>query len=56
MDEKIIFPVSFDKAKEIEGTLVEDEEGMLSVEKSIGIYAPDGEMESILFGVKGYYE
>ncbi len=29
---------------------------MLSVDKSIGIYAPDGEMESILFGEKGYYE
>ena len=32
------------------------DEGMISVDMSIGIYAPDGEMESILFGEKGYYE
>lgn len=56
VDEKKIFPVSFETAKQAENTLIEDEEGMLSIEKSIGIYAPDGNMESILFGVKGYYE
>lgn len=54
--EKMIFPTSFAEAKNIEKTLEEDEEGMLSIDMSIGIYAPDREMESILFGEKGYYE
>ena len=53
---KMIFPTSFEEAKKIEKTLEEDEEGMLSIDMSIGIYGPDREMESILFGEKGYYE
>ena len=53
---KMIFPTSFEEAKNIEKTLEEDEDGMLSIEMSIGIYGPDREMESILFGEKGYYE
>ena len=43
-------------AKNVEKSLKQDDEGMISVDMSIGIYAPDGEMESILFGEKGYYE
>ena len=51
-----IFPVKIEEAQKIESSLVRDEEGLISIEKSIGIYAPDEDMESILFGKKGYYE
>lgn len=54
--ENMIFPTSLAEAKNIEKTLEEDDEGMLSIDMSIGTYAPDGEMESILFGEKGYYK
>ena len=36
--------------------LEEDDIGPISYERSIGIYAPDDEMESILFGREGYYD
>ena len=51
-----IFPVKIEEAQKIESSLVRDEEGLISIEKSIGIYAPDENMESVLFGKKGYYE
>ena len=56
IDRKQIFPISLDEAYEVFPFLAEDEDGPLSIEKSIGIYAPDGEMESILFGKEGYYD
>lgn len=37
-------------------SLVSDDDGLISFEESIGIYAPDGAMESVLFGAKGYYK
>ena len=51
-----IFPVKIEEAQKIESSLVRDEEGLISIEKSIGIYAPDENMESVLFGKEGYYE
>jgi hypothetical protein len=33
----------------------EDDCGFISKNKSIGVYAPNGRMESILFGCVGYY-
>ena len=54
--EKLLFPTTYDVAKNVEKSLKQDDEGMISVDMSIGIYAPDGKMESILFGEKGYYE
>lgn len=52
----IIFPLKIEEAEKIESSFVRDEEGLISIEKSIGIYAPDENMESVLFGKKGYYE
>lgn len=37
-------------------SLERDDDGLISTEQSIGIYAPGGKMESILFGVRGYYD
>ena len=54
--ENLLFPTTYTVAKSVKKSLEQNEEEMLSVDKSIGIYAPDGEMESILFGEKGYYE
>jgi hypothetical protein len=45
-----------DKVYELLPDLEEDDIGPISYKKSIGIYAPDEEMESILFGVEGYYD
>ncbi len=52
---KKIYPV---KANEIEALTgcVKDEDGYMCVEKSIGFYAPDEKVESILVGEQGYYE
>lgn len=51
-----VFPTDFASAKEAVPSFIQDDDGLLSTELSIGIYAPDNEMESILFGKKGYYE
>lgn len=52
----VVFPVTPEEAQRVIPSLVPDGDGLISIEESIGIYAPDGTMESILFGVKGYYE
>ena len=52
----LLFPVELDSAKLIIDDFEQDDDGLISYSKSIGIYAPDGEMESILFGKDGYYD
>jgi len=47
--ENLLFPTTYTMAKSVKKSLEQNEEEMLSVDKSIGIYAPDGEMESIFF-------
>lgn len=54
--EQIIFPTSLEQAKKIIGDFLKDGDGYTNVEKSIGIYAPNEKMESILFGADGYYK
>ena len=51
----LIFPTDFETAKKVIEDLEEDDDGLISISKSIGIYAPCGDMESILFGKEGYY-
>ncbi len=53
---EVVFPTTLEKAAAAIPSLERDDDGLLSAEKSIGIYAPYGEMESILFGVRGYYD
>lgn len=53
---KTIFPTSLQAAQSAIQGLRSDDDGLISKEDSIGIYAPAGTMESILFGIKGYYE
>lgn len=53
---KVVFPTTLDKAIDAIPSLERDDDGLISFEQSIGIYAPYGEMESILFGVRGYYD
>lgn len=51
--ERKVFPVNVNRL----GDIIDDfDDELISVSKSIGIYAPDEEPESILFGCKGYYE
>lgn len=48
-----VFPVNVDDIRDI----IDDfDDELISKSKSIGIYAPDDEPESILFGCKSYYE
>lgn len=48
-----VFPVNVDDIRDI----IDDfDDELISKSKSIGIYAPDDEPESILLGCKGYYE
>lgn len=56
VDGEVVFPTTLDKAAAAIPSLERDDDGLLSTEMSIGVYAPYGEMESILFGVRGYYD
>lgn len=51
----LVFPTDFETAKKVIEDFEEDDDGLISISKSIGIYAPYGRMESILFGKDGYY-
>lgn len=55
VDGKLVFPTSSEEARRVIPSLVPDGDGLVSAEESIGIYAPGGKMESILFGARGYY-
>lgn len=56
IDKTVVFPINISEIKTIIKDLVEDEGSFISKSQSIGIYAPNGNMESILFGNIGYYE
>lgn len=53
---KVIFPLDISSVKEQIPDLAEDMGSYISKKQSIGIYTPDGNPESILFGEAGYYE
>lgn len=52
----LIFPTDIKDAMNVIDDFQKDDDGLLSISQSIAIYAPDDEMESILFAVEGYYE
>lgn len=52
---ELVFPTSIEEASEVLPSLRRDGDGLISIKDSVGIYAPDDTMESILFGVEGYY-
>lgn len=56
INETVVFPINISEIKAIVKDLVEEEGSFISKSQSIGIYAPNGNMESILFGNIGYYE
>lgn len=56
ISEKKIFPCSISDAMLIVSDLKEDSGSFISESQSIGIYAPNGVMESILFGKVDYYK
>lgn len=52
-----VFPGNLLQVQKIITTLnSEDNEYWSDIEKSVGLCAPDGEVESILFGKEGYYD
>lgn len=56
INETVVFPINISEIKTIIKDLVEEEGSFISKSQSMGIYAPNGNMESILFGNIGYYE
>ena len=52
---KQIFPADIAVLAELSEDFIKEDDFYISKSKSIGIYAPSGKMESILFGVKDYY-
>ena len=56
MDGKIVFPDDKELLLQLISDAEVDDVGFISKKLSIGVYAPDGKMESILFGCKGYYD
>lgn len=53
---KVLFPTGIEEVKNVINDLEEEYGSFISKSQSIGIYAPEGKMESILFGNPGYYE
>ena len=53
---KLVFPLEISSLKDQIDDLEEDTGSYISKKLSIGIYAPEGTPESILFGEAGYYE
>lgn len=53
---KVIFPGTISDAQKFIKDLEEEKGSYISKSQSIGIYAPEGEIECILFGNRGYYE
>ena len=53
---QLIFPIDLNDFMEIFPGFSEDDDGPYSTERSIGIYAPDGTMESIMFAKEGYFD
>ena len=56
VDGEVVFPTTLERAMAAIPSLARDDDGLISTEQSIGVYAPYGEMESILFGARGYYD
>lgn len=59
INEKVIIPNNFDEVcdilMDIDRNLEIEIDGCTSIDYSIGVYAPNKKIESILFGKKGYY-
>lgn len=51
-----VFPAKKSEIISVFSDLTSDDYGYTSVKYSVGIAAPDGNPESILFGAKGYYK
>lgn len=60
INNKLIFPtnkeVGFNLFKNVFEDFIQDDDGLISYKYSIGIYAPDEDMESILIGREHYYD
>lgn len=55
INNKIVFPDGMKLLKSLFSDIEQDEDGFISKSQSVGVYAPNNKMESILFGCAGYY-
>jgi hypothetical protein len=55
IDENLVFPNHIDAICQIFPELIEDMGSWISIKNSVGIYAPQNVIESIMFGKDGYY-
>ena len=60
IDEDTILPTKFNEIfkllEKIDEKLEIEEDGCTSIKYSIGVYAPNKKVESVLFGKEGYYK
>lgn len=56
VDGTVVFPTAIESVKKEIPDLLEEDGSLISKKFSVGIYAPSGKMESILFGAPGYYD
>lgn len=56
IDGKIVFPNDKNTVCQILPELTDDMGSWISVKDSVGVYAPENVVESVLFGKDGYYE
>lgn len=56
IDNVTVFPAEMNTLKSMLSDVDEDDSGFICKSKSIGVYAPEDKMESILFGCVGYYD
>ncbi len=55
VDNILVFPSNIENAKKMFKDLEKKDDSYISVKSSVGIYAPNNNVESILFGAEGYY-
>ena len=51
----VLFPGTFQSVLEYDESFEKEDDGCISSKLGIGVYAPGGDVESILIGCKGYY-
>lgn len=56
IDGKVVYPIPVNDVCEAFHDFKADNDGAISVEKAVGIYAPEDKPESILFGNAGYFD
>ena len=55
LEDRNLFPGTIEEIMQLDESFEREEDGCISVNLQIGVYAPTGTVESVLIGGKGYY-